>query len=82
MTSLLIKDQEILLTSALAVAEHQLMGEFASRWPLTKVLDIGGRERCPKYTSKVDTQVSSEWLVGLGGIQEPQKDSGGEGRER
>ena len=31
------------------------MGGFANSWPLTKVLDIGGTKRCPKYTNKVDT---------------------------
>ena len=52
-TSLLIRDRLVLLSSALDVAEHELMGEFANSWPLTKVLDIGGAERHPKYTTKV-----------------------------
>lgn len=53
-TSLLIQGQPVLLTSLLEVAECELMGGFADSWPLTKVLDIGGTKRCPKYTTKVD----------------------------
>lgn len=60
----MINDQAVLLTSALEVAEQQLMGDFASSWPLTKVLDIGGSERCPKYSSKVN-QVQGQWTVML-----------------
>lgn len=52
-TSLLISGHAVLLTAALEVAERELMGSYASFWPLTKVLDIGGSERCPKYSEKV-----------------------------
>jgi hypothetical protein len=51
---LLIHGQPVLLTSVLEVAEHEVMGGFAKLWPLTKVLDIGGSERHPKYTTRVD----------------------------
>ena len=54
LTSLLICGRRVLLTSALEVAEAELMGRYASCWPLTKVLDIGGTERSPKYTATVD----------------------------
>lgn len=54
MTSLLIHGRAVLLTAALEVAEAQLMGGFSNCWPLTKVLDIGGTRRLPKYTAKVD----------------------------
>ena len=62
LTSLLIRDHPVPLTSALEVAERELMGEFASCWPLTKVLDIGGSERCPRYTN-VEPPVSGECIV-------------------
>ena len=52
-TSLLINNRPVLLTSVLEVAEKELMGDFASSWPLTKVLDIGGSERRPNYTAKI-----------------------------
>lgn len=53
-TSLLIHDHPVLLTSALEVAESELMGDYANSWPLAKVLDIGGTERPPQFTSVVD----------------------------
>ena len=40
----------MLLTEALSVANKELMGGFSPQWPLTKVLDIGGVERKPKFT--------------------------------
>lgn len=57
-TSLLINNRPILLTSALEVAERELMGDYAHSWPLTKVLDIGGDERCPKYSANTGLQNS------------------------
>lgn len=48
-TSLVVGDRCVLLTKALEVAEDELMGKYASLWPLTKVLDIGGTARKPKY---------------------------------
>lgn len=55
---MLIGDCTISLTSALEVAEAELMGRFAACWPLTKVLDIGGMERSPNYTTKCNSQQS------------------------
>ena len=49
-TSLLVNGRPVLLTEALAVAERELMGGFSSSWPLTKVLDIGGVERRPRFS--------------------------------
>ena len=49
-TSLLIHHRPVLLPSALEVAEKELMGDYSSSWPLTKVLDIGGVQRIPNYT--------------------------------
>ena len=52
-TSLLVNNRPVLLTEALKVAEVELMGTgFSKQWPLTKVLDIGGLERCPQYSEK------------------------------
>ena len=60
LTSLLLGSRAVLLPSALKVAEQELMGHFAASWPLTKVLDIGGSERSPNYTTKCSNQHSSE----------------------
>ena len=54
LTSLLIHGKEVLLTSALEVAEEDLMGGYAATWPLTKILDIGGTKRPPRFTSRVE----------------------------
>lgn len=53
----------ILLTEALAVAEKELMGEFSSSWPLTKVLDIGGVERRPHFSEPSLTSTGELVLV-------------------
>ena len=57
-TLLLIGDRAVPLPSALEVAETELMGRFATCWPLTKVLDIGGTERSPNYATKCNSQQS------------------------
>ena len=44
-----VGDSHVLMTEALKVAEEELMGGYSSLWPLTKVLDIGGTARRPKY---------------------------------
>lgn len=49
-TSVILGDKFVLLTEALEVAEDKLMGRYASLWPLTKVLDIGGTARKPRFT--------------------------------
>ena len=53
----------VLLTEALAVAEKELMGEFSSSWPLTKVLDIGGVERRPHFSEPSLTSTGELVLV-------------------
>ena len=63
LTSLLIGHRAVLLTTALKVAEQELMGCFATCWPLTKVLDIGGPERSPNYTTECSSQLSSELVT-------------------
>ena len=45
----IIGNKCVLLTEALKVAEDRLMGRYASLWPLTKVLDIGGTARKPRF---------------------------------
>ena len=49
-TSLIFGEQLIPLPTALELAEKELMGEYSSLWPLTKILDIGGTERLPNIT--------------------------------
>lgn len=49
---MIVGDQCVLLTEALKVAEDKLMGKYASLWPLTKVLDIGGTARRPNFQEK------------------------------
>lgn len=46
---MIIGNKCVLLTEALKVAEDRLMGRYASLWPLTKVLDIGGTARKPRF---------------------------------
>lgn len=52
-TSLRVGGRSVLLTEALSVAEGELMGHHAPLWPLTKVLDIGGVARKPRYSDPV-----------------------------
>ena len=54
---MMIGDKHVLLTDALKVAEDKLMGGYASLWPLTKVLDIGGTARRPRFQ---ETDVESK----------------------
>eukprot|EP00731_Ephydatia_muelleri_P021125 Em0013g852a len=39
------------ITELVAVAEEAIFGSHASSWPLTKILDIGGTERVPHYST-------------------------------
>ena len=57
---MIVGDNHVLLTEALKAAEDKLMGEYASLWPLTKVLDIGGTTRWPKFQ---DGNSESMWQV-------------------
>ena len=45
----LLCQREILLTEAVKVAEKELFGSYLKRWPLTKVLDIGGENVTPEF---------------------------------
>ena len=49
-TSLYIGEKSIPLPQILEVAEKELMGDYNSQWPLTKVLDIGGSACTPLYS--------------------------------
>ncbi len=51
LTSLIVNGEKIYLTKALQCAENELMGKYSDSWPLTKVLDIGGPAKTPKYSS-------------------------------
>lgn len=50
-TSLRVGDRSVPLPQVLEVAEKELMGEYNSQWPLTKVLDIGGPKCSPQYSN-------------------------------
>ena len=42
---------EISFPKAIEIAEQPLMGDFASKWPLTKILDIGGPAVTPSFST-------------------------------
>ncbi|MCR4333504.1 MAG: hypothetical protein NUV60_00565 [Patescibacteria group bacterium] len=44
LTKIKIFEEEVPLADLRHVAESLLFGEYAARWPLTKILDIGGKE--------------------------------------
>ena len=58
LTELILQEETILFRDALKYAERELMGEYASQWPLTKVLDIGGSPKSPKYSCLLYTSPS------------------------
>ena len=47
--TILLCQKEILITDAVKVAEKSLFGDYLTKWPLTKVLDIGGDKVVPEY---------------------------------
>ena len=47
----LICQKEILLSDAIKVAEKELFGSYLDKWPLTKVLDIGGEKVVPEFVT-------------------------------
>ncbi|KAI6654645.1 hypothetical protein LOD99_1039 [Oopsacas minuta] len=47
--TVLLCEKEILITNAVKIAEKQLFGDYLDKWPLTKVLDIGGDKVVPEY---------------------------------
>ena len=49
-TYLYIGEDSVPLPQILEVAEKELMGDYNSQWPLTKVLDIGGSACTPLYS--------------------------------
>eukprot|EP00054_Salpingoeca_dolichothecata_P022945 m.151654 g.151654 ORF g.151654 m.151654 type:complete len:409 (+) comp24514_c0_seq3:1-1227(+) len=54
LTKLFLKNDQVSFVEALKVAEKQLLGEFSAQWPLTKVLDIGGRAMKPDFETGED----------------------------
>ena len=48
---MVINKREVPITELVAVAEEAIFGRHASSWPLTKILDIGGTERVPHYST-------------------------------
>ena len=47
--TVLLCGEEILITKAVEVAEKELLGVYLQKWPLTKVLDIGGEKVSPEF---------------------------------
>ena len=47
---MVINNRDVPITELLTVAEEALFGSYAPTWPLTKILDIGGTERVPRYS--------------------------------
>ncbi len=43
--------EKILLSDAIILVQQDLLGDYASTWPLTKVLDIGGDPVVPSFSS-------------------------------
>jgi hypothetical protein len=43
------------LLDCLNVAEPEIMGTYRSKWPLTKILDIGGDYVTPRFPNRTDT---------------------------
>lgn len=39
----------LLFRDAVSLAEHELVGTYKTKWPLTKILDIGGSEVVPSF---------------------------------
>ena len=59
-TSLIVGGVKVSLPEALEVAEDELMGSYNKSWPLTKVLDIGGPARAPKYSTGDSVEKKAE----------------------
>lgn len=49
LTKLFIQDRLVFFAEALEVAPQLLLGAYADKWPLTKVLDIGGAAVQPSF---------------------------------
>jgi len=48
---LILQNLEVSFKDAVDVAEKALLGDFAQKWPLTKISDIGGRPVKPKFSN-------------------------------
>ena len=59
LTRLILDNDTVLLQSAVECAEDILFGKYRTKWPLTKVLDIGGPVITPKFSNK-DERVPAE----------------------
>lgn len=59
-TSLLVENQQILLSTALMLAGKDLLGDYINTWPLTKLLDIGGTPVVPQYTDSTGEALAAE----------------------
>jgi hypothetical protein len=55
LTKLLIGDNKIIFAYAVAANPDLLLGAFANKWPLTKVLDIGGPAVKPSFTDVTES---------------------------
>jgi rfaE bifunctional protein nucleotidyltransferase chain/domain len=47
--------KKMLFSQAMRFAENELLGDYASVWPLTKILDIGGDSVIPSFSRNPET---------------------------
>lgn len=60
LSQLLLSDGDVSLADAVAAARDLLFGSCTGRWPLTKVLDIGGAPVRPRFAAGSDGQEPAE----------------------
>jgi len=51
LSSILLGESAFLFSDLLSAFEKELLGNYAAKWPLTKVLDIGGNLVVPRFPS-------------------------------
>ena len=61
----------IRFNDAVKIAGELLLGAYVSHWPLTKVLDIGGRPVTPRFLPGDDQAVQRQLLTTSGGDDAP-----------
>jgi len=60
MTCLFVGDEEIHFSLALTYAGKDLLGSYVDKWPLTKLLDIGGVPVVPQYSDNMGILPAAE----------------------
>ena len=49
LTLVRIQDRWITLLEAVETSEKEILGDYRKHWPLTKILDIGGKQVTPSF---------------------------------